>query len=392
MNPNRTSWAWAATRLALMAAALIGCGGGVGTGGTGTFTYGPVTGFGSVIVSGVRFDDSQARIEDDEGGGRTRETLKLGTMVAIESSPVTTGATGREATASVVRVGSVLIGPVTSINLAASTLVAIGQTVRVVPTTVIDDALGGLAALGVGRVIEVHGFVDAASQSIVATRIEAPSTPSALYKVRGSVTALDSVGRTLRIGAATFDYANAIGVPGDLANGQLITVRVQTMPGAARWVVSSFAGIRLSQPDGVRDEVDIRGIVTSLVSSARFVLNDTPVDASSARFPDGTAGLVVGARVKAEGRFEGGTLMASEVEIDSDDRLNVEGIDLRGAIESVSPSTSTFRLRGSTVFYGASSVRFDNGTAADLAVGRQVRVRGVVSADRTRVQALRIEF
>jgi hypothetical protein len=62
-------------------AALSGCGGGggdvgvgtgtgvasVGSGGTGSFSSGAITGFGSIIVNGVRFDDSQARVTDDDG-------------------------------------------------------------------------------------------------------------------------------------------------------------------------------------------------------------------------------------------------------------------------------------------------------------------------------------
>ncbi|HET9821328.1 MAG TPA: hypothetical protein VFQ16_05830, partial [Burkholderiaceae bacterium] len=46
---------------------LSGCGGGVETGGTGasnTYAEGPITGFGSVIVNGVRFDDRSADVED----------------------------------------------------------------------------------------------------------------------------------------------------------------------------------------------------------------------------------------------------------------------------------------------------------------------------------------
>ena len=60
------------------AAALASCGGGVGSGGTGSFASGPITGFGSVIVGGVRFDDSTANVEDGEGGRRSRDELRLG--------------------------------------------------------------------------------------------------------------------------------------------------------------------------------------------------------------------------------------------------------------------------------------------------------------------------
>ncbi|MFN7288027.1 MAG: hypothetical protein ACK5SV_02725, partial [Burkholderiales bacterium] len=50
--------------LAAGAAQVAGCGGGggdlagIGSGGTGSFTTGVITGLGSIIVNGVRYDDS----------------------------------------------------------------------------------------------------------------------------------------------------------------------------------------------------------------------------------------------------------------------------------------------------------------------------------------------
>ncbi|MFZ2988859.1 MAG: hypothetical protein WA086_12770, partial [Ideonella sp.] len=76
---------------------LVACGGGgsadtdASTGGTPgastltAFTSGSISGFGSVIVNGVRFDDSNATVEDDDGGRHGRDDLKLGASVEIES-------------------------------------------------------------------------------------------------------------------------------------------------------------------------------------------------------------------------------------------------------------------------------------------------------------------
>lgn len=390
---------WGARRLAqgLLAAGavvalMVGCGGGVGTGGTGTYSYGPITGFGSIIVGGIRFDDSLARVEDEDGSGSTRDRLRLGMTVSIESDKPANAVSGSSATATVVRFGSVLEAPVSSVS--ATGLTALGQTVAIRGTTVIDDSLGAIAALPAGRVIEVHGFVDAASQTLVATRIEAASSSTSLYKVRGVVSNLDTTARTLRMGDATFDFGAAAGVPSGLANGQIHTLRVQTAQGSnGRWVVARFgSGVPPERPDGDRDNADIRGIITSLSSTTRFAVNGTPVDASAAVFEDGMAGVVLGARVEVEGRFTNGTLVATKVELESDDSVPSEGIDLRGEIESVNPTNLTFRLRGNTVYYGAPGVRFEDGNASNLTVGRLVRVRGVLSSDRTRVEAQRIEF
>jgi hypothetical protein len=69
------SWtAWiAGLGLGLSVAA---CGGdslvaGVGSGGTGSFASGPISGFASVIVNGIRYDNSQARVIDADGTVRS---------------------------------------------------------------------------------------------------------------------------------------------------------------------------------------------------------------------------------------------------------------------------------------------------------------------------------
>src|SRR3954451_20563004 len=86
-------------------AALSGCGGGgdgvasVGSGGTGSFSSGAITGFGSIIVNGVRFDDSQARITDDNGVLHNPGDLKLGMVVSITGSTVVAGVGGSSASA-----------------------------------------------------------------------------------------------------------------------------------------------------------------------------------------------------------------------------------------------------------------------------------------------------
>ncbi|MGE5115419.1 MAG: hypothetical protein ACM3N6_02890, partial [Betaproteobacteria bacterium] len=53
--------------VALAGAGLVSCGGGVGTGGTGSYGSGPVSGFGSIFVGDIEFDDSAAAIVDDDG-------------------------------------------------------------------------------------------------------------------------------------------------------------------------------------------------------------------------------------------------------------------------------------------------------------------------------------
>jgi hypothetical protein len=395
-NLTRRSMVLTLAAFASPAAMLGGCGGGVGSGGTGDFssnyTYGQITGFGSVIVNAVRFDDSAARVVDDRGNTRSRDDLRLGMTVSVDSDAVVQGTSGREAKAGVVRFGSVLESPIASVDAVGGTFVALGQTVRLQASTVFDDDFGaGPSSLVAGRNVEVHGYVDAATQSIIATRIEG-FTPAGSFKARGVIATLDGAARRMRIGAADFDYASATDVPSNLAAGLTVTVYVQTTADAAgRWVVSRFNSGSISAPSGNHDSADVRGVVTAFTSTSSFVVNDVTVDARAAAFPDGTA-FALGSRVKVEGRVEGGVLIASKVEIDSDDKVRGEGIKLRGNIEAVDTAGRTFEVRGSTVDYSGSGVRFDDGSAADIVVGREVEVEGQLSSDGTRVEAQRIKF
>jgi hypothetical protein len=366
---------------------LASCGGGVETGGTGatgvSYVEGPITGFGSIIVGGVRFDDSNAIVEDN-GSGSRREDLRLGMRVEVESGAITDdGSGGRAATATRVRFASDLIGPVTTADAAGLLIGVIGQPVRVTAATVVDGAPGGAASLAVGDIVEVHGF--ASADRYLATRIERRSSAPAAFRVRGVVRDLTAASATLGIGSQVFDLS-ATGVPAGLANGQLVRLTVGTAQVAGRWPVTAIAVEARTIED--RDEAEVEGLVTSFTSTQRFAVNGVNVDASAAAFK---GSVVLGARVKVRGRSVGGEVIASSVEVRSDDDVSGDGIDLRGELANLDTSVQTFQVRGVLVFYG-NGPEFKDGSVADLANGKKVRVRGTLSAERTRVVATRIEF
>jgi hypothetical protein len=389
-----------AHRLRALAAALLfavaACGGGVetgGTGATGAYVEGPVTGFGSIIVGGVRFDESSARVEDADGSLRSRAELRLGMRVEVDSGLIgddTDG--GRSATATRVRIAADLVGPVTAVDSTGQLITVLGQPVRLFAATVIDGASGGVSALNVGDIVEVHGFLAPGLllDRYVATRVERRGAVPASFRVRGIVRLLDGAARTLQIGGQVFDLA-ATGVPAGLANGQIVRMRVQTAQLNGRWPVSAVVAESRRLDD--RDAAEVEGLITSLVSVSRFDVNGIAVDASGATFVDGSAGVVPGARVRVRGRSADGNLIASTVDLRSDQDVFDEGIDLRDTLSALDTTAQTFVVRGVTVFYGSvPPPRFDNGTANDLADGKRVRVRATLSADRTRAVATRIEF
>jgi hypothetical protein len=385
--------------LQLGAAALLlsGCGGGGGDAGTSpfaagsrSFAAGTITGFGSVIVNGVRFDDSKAKISDDDGQAATSAALKLGMRVEIEGGAVNDDGTGRRAEASEIRFGPELVGPVESVDAAAKSLVVLGQTILVADTTVIDDRLvGGFAAISVGMVLEIHGMRDVTSGAITATRIE-PTAAAAGFKLKGMVANLDTTAKTFMIATVPISYATVPSVPPGLANGLLVKVRLQKVQVAGAWVASQLVagGPRVDDAN----EAEIEGTITAFTSTTSFSVNGIVVDATNATFPNGITGLALGAQVEVHGTSSNGVVTAMKVAVESHAERHAEGFELHGAIASIDSTAQTFVLRGVTVSYGGAGVEFRKGTAAQLAVGAQVEARGTLSADGTMLQATRISF
>jgi hypothetical protein len=380
---------------AACAALLAGCGGGgeggVGTGGTGTYVSGTISGFGSIIVNDVRFDDSRASVFDDDDSPLVRDQLKLGMTVSIDSDAIRSDATGRNASANRIRVGSELAGPVSAVQPAAGTLGLLGQTVRVGALTVFDERLaGGLAAIAVGQTIEVFAQYDAASASYSATRIESRAV-LAPWHLRGPVAAVDTVSRRLRIGALDFDYAAAAGVPATLAVGDIVRVRVNRVAGPfGGWFITAFGtGVRAPAD---RDEAELKGLVGGFVSPRQFSVNGLAVDASAASFPDGSDNLKPGVRVEVSGSLSAGVLRATQVSIESEDEQRKRGFELKGTISAVDTAARRFTLRGQAVSWARSDLRLDDGTLDDIRVGREVEVKAQLSAERTGLEATRIKF
>jgi hypothetical protein len=384
------AWLGLLSAVVLAVALVAGCGGGVGeggTGGTGGYASGPITGFGSVIVNGVRFDDTNASVVDGEGVARSRDSLRLGMTVEIAGTDIgsTTGV------AASIRYDSELLGLVDSVvDPASGGFRLLGQRVLVDSATVFDEAVGGLAAVRLGQTLEVYAVFDPAAASYRATRVS-PATGTATPHVRGLVAQADTSARTLRIGDVSYSYSSASGVPADMGAGQYVRLNLSSsLPSSGRYGVLAFGTAVPTLPDS--DKGSLKGLISSFVSARSFSVNGRPVDASAATFSNGTAGLAVGVRVEVEGAVRSGTLKATKVSIDSDVQQNNQTFELHGAITAVNTAQRTFALRGITVSTSRSDLVYSNGTAASVLVGRQVTVRGKLSSDGLRIDATSIAF
>jgi len=396
-NPRRPSRArHLFFQLAGAALLLAGCGGGgsagPSSGGTGvgptSFATGHISGFGSIIVNGVRFDDSAALVTDDDGNGSSRDALKLGMSVEIHGGSISDDGKGPRAAATEIRHGAELRGPVSAVDATARTLVVLGQTVRVLDTTVIDERLvGGFAGIAVGAVLEVHGTLDAATGVYTATRLE-PTGSGDGFRIRGIVSNLDSVAKTFSIGPALISYAGVAPVPANLANGALIRVRLQTVQVAGAWVATKIDGMD-QRPDDV-GEVELEGAITAFTSKTSFSVNGLPVDATNAVFGDGT--LALGVKVEVKGSAVNGVVIATRVSVEDEQEVHDKGFELHGAIVSIDTVAKTFVLREVKVSYAGPGIDYRGGSEAGLAVGVKLEVKGKLSADGTTLQAERISF
>ena len=137
-------------------------------------------------------------------------------------------------------------------------------------------------------------------------------------------------------------------------------------------------------------------MVSSAADATHFVVNGVAVDASSASVTPAGAAIGVQSRVEVEGTIVNGTLVASSVEVkaSNDDHGGSDGGDgfqIIGAILALDTVHQTLTMRGpTTVNYATSS--FSSGTAADLAVGKAIEVKGSLSSDGSQVIATQIKF
>lgn len=358
------------------AVALAGCGGGTeGTGGVpppapASYSTGVMT-VGSVIVNGVRYDDTNATvIIDDNTAARTQ--LRDGMVVKVRGRINDDGVTG---TAERIEVENELRGTVTTINTSVNppTFTVSGVLVQTDDATVFANGVT-IDALPNAKV-EVHGLRDAAGV-LRATRVEVQTGTGLADEFKGTITAPFN-GTTFGIGAvvvtvstqppATFTPAgcNAAG----LTAGRVVEVH-GSFTGANQFNATRIDcedleddGNGVKPPAGARTEIE--GFVANL-GAASFTLDGVTVTFGSAtQFRNGSReDLVNGVRVEVDGTLNGTTLTAREVSFKSD-RIVLQG--------QASGVTSTqLVVLGQTVLVNALT---DVSVSGGLVDGVRVQVR-----------------
>jgi hypothetical protein len=374
---------------ALLAAALsalaVACGGGgVGTGGTGLQASGPVTGFGSVIVGGITFDDERAeRLDDDGAVLPADQPLRLGMTLQLQAGQAEGAADLRRAPATRLQLRSAVVGPVTAVDGGAGRLTVLGQTISVSAATAIDPGLrGGLAGLRAGDELRVHGLADA--DGVLATRIE-PAPAGSAWRLRGPVAAFDAAARRLRIGALWLDLSPLAALPPGLAAGQVVQATLDRASGAAAPAVR-----RLLAEDaaGEAQPLLLEGLLTPMAGG--WAIDGQALDLTQARIEPQGARPAAGLVAVAEGVQRGTRLATSRLELLDRAGLEARPFRLRGPVQAFDTTARRGEVRGVVVDF--SSASFPGGDPARLAEGVLLRVQGPLAEGGTVLRAQRVFF
>lgn len=349
---------------------------------------GTITGFGSVIVDGVRIDNSAvvAGKEHDDGTVEAVE-LKLGQHVEVEHDGLLS--------ATKVRVSAEAEGAVTAVDLLAGTVKVLGQVVSIntdatLGPVTLFQGYATLVAVQVNDKVEVHALIktDAAGKvTLQATRIEKKTLIDTADRVHGNIAELSTSAHTFKLGALLIDYTDAklLPVTAALANGTEVHVSIPlgSVVGSSA-VKATVVKIRDHRAESNAKDSSLGGAIATLdVATKTLIVNGVKVDASVATFDQAGktfADLKVNAYVVIKGSYgSDGILKASQLVLRGISRDKTSEAELHGSIVNF-VSAASFTVRGVSV--DATGVVLDAASCgtAKLANDLQVAVTGSMSA------------
>ena len=203
-------------------------------------TYGPITGFGSILLNGVTVDVSNAAILAN-GLPVTEGDLNVGQIVRVQSL-----VDNNQLSAFLVEYRDNAVGPIANLDAVAGTFTVLDQQVQADADTIINVA--GAASLGDlvdNDLVEISAFRDQAG--ILRARYIGEAALNAPLDISTSITAVDLAAQTFSLGGLTVDYSqvqvielpNGEPTPGLVvevdgvsvnANGQLVASTVTVLP------------------------------------------------------------------------------------------------------------------------------------------------------------------
>ncbi len=349
---------------------------------------GTITGFGSVYLSGRKYEtDDAAFYRDGEDSGQ--DDFSVGMKVKISGD-------FDEDRADIVSYDEDVKGPVDeAFDNATSTLVVLGQTVLVTPGTRLDDNLD-LNTVIVGDLLEVSGY-RGVNEVIEASYIELKRDDNTnSYKVIGQVHDLDSDAMAFSIGDLRISYATAeLDDINQLVDDLLVEVKDSNKnyaPGLLTLQATKVEGESYSRPDELidddddesGDEVEYEGIISEILSDTSFRLGGLMVNYDDQTvFVYGDPSLLAaGTKVEVEGDL----LNATTLDADKI-KFSRNGARVSGIVEAVNFDTRVVRVFGVDVLVPEEAdLEDDRGgddslLLEDLRDGDYVDIRGRLTSE-----------
>ncbi len=301
---------------------LVACGGGGGTstagiGGSGITSSGTITGFGSVIVNGVKFETTNASF-DIEGISGSQNQLAIGMVVEVNGTINADGVTG---TANSIIFDDELQGPVAVFVPATDGLTAtftvLGIPVKIdSKTTYFDPDNGGISMTSIRNddMVELSGFFDATG-TLIASRIENKTGIDENVELKGIVSNWNSLTETFGFNGMgiTVNASNAAG-KNILQNNLYIEVK-----GRYNSINNTITAIKIESEEaeyGDNESFEMEGFITDYNNPSNFRVNGIPVDASNnPEMEPRTMQLADNVQIEVEGYFVNGTLVATKLKM-----------------------------------------------------------------------------
>jgi hypothetical protein len=298
-------------------------GGGIGgTGSIASIASGPITGFGSVFVSGTEYDTTNTSMTIDGKPG-SQSDLKKGMIVRVDATLTERPGTNDPArrTANALLYEDTLEGFVQSVGPDGAHLVVLGQTVTITTATNIDASIPGGAVrnLVAGRdLVEISGFVlgdGAIRGTFVGLKTLEVKNETPDYQVKGFIKRHQTDQKTFEIGDLTVDYQDAVlhDLPGqstDVWDGLLINVAGKQISsgglGSSRIHLTAALVSREGLSSEQNEGAEIEGFVTRVLSAGDFFIGNVHVLTSAGTIFEGgvLSDIQPGVHVEVHGPVE----------------------------------------------------------------------------------------
>lgn len=374
---------------------------------------GMVSGLGSIVVNGVRYETIGANVIDSDDKRTISTPLGLGMIVSLE--PGSTNASS----ASVIQIQRGIQGTAANSNATLKTLTVAGLPVTTDASTMIvrTNGLTGTFSDIASNPVEVYG-IPMADGTFKASRVEIESSP-ANVKLVGVISQLDTSNASFKLGTGDNLVTISYGLstpPTGLANGVVVSVHTTTFLTATQYAASqiylrandasTFAEYvtRYSGTSGVRNETnELYGMVSALTltnSTCSLQVQGVPVSVASSSL---CTSLQNGDYVEVKGLLSNGALAAYRIEFrtsggdrtiggysddendDDHDDLKYRRITSPGTSNGSTPPTysaasnSTYEIYGTLSNCASSTCTLtSNGTAITIDISTAIWEHGYV--------------